>query len=591
MTVQDEPAHDGVEKSLRRVPAGLVLALALLTGLIYFFPTLVYWTRNPVAYFSVTAPDEDYYAAVASSTAAGKWFSANPFLADQEHAHGVGPETLAFLPRFASAFLIRLFGLGISFSVIGFLAPFVIFLLAYTLLNSITRNSLWGLAGAFGLLLLPYYLAPLVYTAKTITSLFVSSPHLKMDLPQVAYHLAYSRRYNPALSAVAFYAFLWLHWRAASTGRRIPALAAGLVGGLLFYCYFYFAVGACSIAGLWALTCFLGARERLRAAALVVFIQVLVGIPFLILVFQNMTRYKTAFAQEIHTPFLQWPHILATVLAVALVFLTKESSVVKFWLTAVGVAPVIAMNQQVLTGLSVEPWHFTPFLVGPLSSFILCAGAAGFLPEKLRVSRIAALGFIVVAISFGGTAQLTVASSWVLKGNNVAQLDSVFRTIRSSTSPSDVLLLGPDVTSPSWAVAATQRPVFAANYMGSFPSNDPMEYRRRGLCYYWLLGYDLKRFETGPASDTLSLVYTPEGFTYLFYPRLLSQQVKNARVAEFRTCLEDPRICCRPEYRVSWLVESNAVPFDRTRLMQLFWVGAATPVGGCKIARLERRSP
>src|SRR5207244_4740122 len=107
---------------------------------------------------------------------------------------------------------------------------------------------------------------------------------------------------------------------------------------------------------LWALTCFLGARERLRAAALVVFIQVLVGIPFLILVFQNMTRYKTAFAQEIHTPFLQWPHILATVLAVALVFLTKESSVVKFWLTAVGVAPVIAMNQQVLTGLSVEPW-------------------------------------------------------------------------------------------------------------------------------------------------------------------------------------------------------------------------------------------
>src|SRR2546425_2243675 len=591
MTVQDEPAHDGVEKSLRRVPAGLVLALALLTGLIYFFPTLVYWTRNPVAYFSVTAPDEDYYAAVASSTAAGKWFSANPFLADQEHAHGVGPETLAFLPRFASAFLIRLFGLGISFSVIGFLAPFVIFLLAYTLLNSITRNSLWGLAGAFGLLLLPYYLAPLVYTAKTITSLFVSSPHLKMVLPQVAYHLAYSRRYNPALSAVAFYAFLWLHWRAASSGRRISALAAGFIGGLLFYCYFYFAVGACSIAGLWALTCFLGARERLRAAALVVFIQVLVGIPFLILVFQNMTRYKTAFAQEIHTPFLQWPHILATVLAVALVFLTKESSVVKFWLTAVGVAPVIAMNQQVLTGLSVEPLHFTPFLVGPLSSFILCAGAAGFLPEKLRVSRIAALGFIVVAISFGGTAQLTVASSWVLKGNNVAQLDSVFRTIRSSTSPSDVLLLGPDVTSPSWAVAATQRPVFAANYMGSFPSNDPMEYRRRGLCYYWLLGYDLKGFEGGPASDALSLVYTPEGFTYLFYPQLLTQEVKDAKVAEFRTCLEDPRSCCRPEYRASWLVESNAAPFDRARLMELFWVAAATHVGGYEIARLERRSP
>lgn len=591
MTVQDDTVHGGVEQSFRRVPTGLVLALALLTGLIYFFPTLVYWTRNPVAYFPVTAPDEDYYAALASSAAAGKWFSANPFLVDQEHARGVGAETLAFLPRLASAFLIHLLGLGISFGVIGFLAPFVIFLLAYTLLNSITRNSLWSLAGAFGLLLLPYYPAPLVNTAKTVVSLFVSSPHLKMNLPGVDYNLAYSRRYNPALSAVTFYAFLWLHWRAASTGRRIPALAAGFVGGLLFYCYFYFAVGACAIAGLWTLTCLLGARERFRTAALVVFVQVLVAVPFLILAFQNMAHYKPAFAQEIHTPWLQWPHIFATALAVALVFLTKERSVDKFWLAAVGVAPVIAMNQQVLTGVSVEPWHFVPFLVGPLSSFIFCAGAAGVLPEKLRVARIAALGFVVVAISFGATTQLTVTSNWVLKGNNVARLDSVFRTIRSSTSPSDVLLLGPDVTSPSWVVAATQRPVFAANYMGSFPSNDPMEYRRRGLCYYWLLGYDLKRFEDGPASDALSLVYTPEGFTYLFYPRLLTQQVKNAREAEFRTCLEDARSCCRPEYRANWLVESNAAPFDRTRLMQLFWVAAATPVGGYEITRLERRSP
>src|SRR5207302_5301342 len=137
------------------------------------------------------------------------------FLADQEHARGVGPETLAFLPRLASAFLIRLLGLGISFSVIGFLAPFIIFLLAYTLLKDITRNSLWSLAGAFGLLLLPYYLAPLVNTAKIAASLFVSGPHLKLNLSG----LAYSRRYNPALSAVAFYAFLWLHWKAASSGR------------------------------------------------------------------------------------------------------------------------------------------------------------------------------------------------------------------------------------------------------------------------------------------------------------------------------------------------------------------------------------
>src|SRR2546422_2855687 len=38
--------HDGVEQSIRRVPARLVLALALLIGLIHLFPTLVYWTSN-----------------------------------------------------------------------------------------------------------------------------------------------------------------------------------------------------------------------------------------------------------------------------------------------------------------------------------------------------------------------------------------------------------------------------------------------------------------------------------------------------------------------------------------------------------------
>ena len=168
------------------------------------------------------------------------------------------------------------------------------------------------------------------------------------------------------------------------------------------------------------------------------------------------------------------------------------------------------------------------------------------------------------------------------------EVDALVRAIKANTASTDVLLIGDNVASAQWMVAAAGRPVFVAFYVASFPSKTPGEYRLRGDCYYWLNGYTEAQFMGGPANNARSYVYAPEGFRYWFYPNLLTDEVKKLRTQEFDGCLSNPQGCCAPEFRADWLVESVNSPFDRNRLSQLYQVSPAENVGEFRISRLQR---
>lgn len=567
-------------------PWRIIGCLAVLTGLIYLYPTALYWTHHSSRYFPSTTYDEDYYAALASTTANGRPLTANPFLENYPARGRIGNEALMFLPRLATAGLIRATNLGIAFGAISFLSAFLIFPFVWAIVRDHTRSELWGYAGACGLLLLPFYLPPLAVLARSLVDLFHHGGGFKLDFEGGA---RYGRRYNPALSAILFYVFLWLHWKAVETGRRSKAVFAGVVGGLLCYAYLFFAVTGALISLLWVMAA-LWKKHSPRESLLLFGVQSCVALPFLVIILRNAGMYGNAFLNMTHAPFFPTTDILAALAPVtALVFL-RGLGRNELWLCAVVLGSILAMNSQVITGVSIEPWHYDTYLVIPLSLLAVCITCPALLLHWPRISR--TLGVVIVALAillgFAGQSH-ALDNSPIVAAAYPDALDSLYKEIRATTASTGVLLIGEDVGTASWMVAATGRPVFVSFYAASYPERSPNEYRKRALCYYWLKGYDAAGFASGPASDDRSYVYSPEGFRYWFHSLAFTDQVKQARTQEFQSCLGNPRSCCQADLRADWLVESSAAPFDRSRITELYLIGDETKVGNYQISSLHRR--
>jgi hypothetical protein len=566
-----------------------VFVLLAATALLYSWPNFAYYAAHGTRFFPATSFDEDYYAALAVSTAAGRGLTVNPLLGRTSPSAGLGTEGLQFVPRFVTAGLVRLFGLGLAFGIISLVVPIFVFLFAYRLSLSLARSHIWALASACGLLLLPFYLPPLHATASWLIHFF--SPRGSAEAPFLG-GVRYTRRYNPALSAVVFYAFLLVHWRAAKKRSVGLAIAAGLLGGLLFYCYIFFALSGLVMACIWAAAAFILFRDSLRSAIAGVGVQIFVAAPFFYLMLSGMHSFKNGFAIPSRTPWWPWTDILAIVVPLIVLFLYRRLTETPVWLLAVSVAPILCMNVQVLTGMSVEPWHYDAYIVVPLGIFVFSVVCGELLPSSLVIGRVAGVAVVALAITAGITAQHKTVRSLKQYSTAIApdRLRPIFDQIRQKAGAEDVILVGDDVASGPWVVAATGRQVFDSFYVASFPPADPTEYRARALCYYWLDGYDQNTFLAGPASEARSLLYATEGFRYWFYPRLWTDEIKQARAREFSDCLRNPTGCCLPRYRADWIIESAQRPLDRGRLTQLFYVNPVFSENGYSLAKLARKS-
>lgn len=566
-----------------------LLIVASLVAILYLLPTLVYWKQNGTAYFPVTSFDEDFYAAIAVSTATGHSLLANPLLGETGHPREIGTETVMFLPRLLAASLIRVFGLGLAFGLMSVLAPVAVFLLAYLLLRNFTDNHWWSLAGGCGLLLLPYYIPPIAATIHTILHWVFSRPGVLLGYPE---NLVYSRRYNPSLSAMLFFAFLLFHRKSSQGKDTLFAALAGVAGGLLFYSYLYFALAALVFSALYAGAALGLKKDAFRNATIVLVLQSLLAVPLFLILWINHRSYQMAFSVHSHAPVFPTTDILAVLLPLFLLAASRRGWPDSIWLACLGISPVIAMNSQIVTGMSVEPWHYDKYVIVPLSILLFCA-ACGILTKKdSRVGSLLAQAFICVALFAATLTQLHILRAGTLTGiMNTPQLSPVFQWIRGHTAPDDVLLMGDGVTTAPWMAAATSRRVFVSFYVGSFPPAFPDEYRERAYCYYWLQGLNADEFESGPETDTRSYLYAQDGFTFWFHPYLLTSAIKAQFAREYQACSDSPQGCCAHRFRADWLIESQAHPFDASRLSQLYEVQPAYSDGIYTVSKLTRIRP
>ena len=315
--------------------------------------------------------DEMAYASYLQSLIDGRPRKNDPYTGRDEAADASQYESLfsiQFFPAYLAAIPARVFGLSASqmMPVLSFVSAFLTALAMFWLIVSMTEDSLKAFAGTLVVLVG----SALVVGLGAVNSFYeggVSYPFFP-----------YLRRYIPSLSfpfLFAFFACLWNGLKSVEKNKRIIYSAlSSLCFASLVFSYFYVWTSAAAV--LFGLTLFVVVfrTENWRRDFLFLAITgafcVLSLIPYAVLLSsRNQTMDKAQLLVLTRNPdLLQKVEIVGyfvlilTALALWLKF-TKLADRKAYFIAAFAFAPLLVFNQQILTGRSLQPFHYEFYVI------------------------------------------------------------------------------------------------------------------------------------------------------------------------------------------------------------------------------------
>jgi hypothetical protein len=348
---------------------GVLAALTLM--LLALYPQIHLWVhegRNWAGAYAYFDRDEVAYSAYLQALIDGRPRRNDPYTGYDQHGVAL-PESLfsiQFVPPYMAAIPARFLGLSASTVFIA-LMPVVAVLSAlalFWLLAMITSNSRLAAVGVLVILCLPTLLSGQGPIGVLLGEQFGWS------------YLPFLRRYLPGLPFPFFLAMFGLVWRAISTGRKqalVASLGAGLIVALLNFSYFYLWSGAIAWLGCFAIVWLIarpdGWERLLYCLSLTGAISLLAAIPYLLLV-RDRAEHSDQIQAMVHTrsPDLFRPsEVFAFILlATTAYFIARRRVSLKdekvLFLISFLLLPFVVFNQQILTGRSLQPFHYEEFV-------------------------------------------------------------------------------------------------------------------------------------------------------------------------------------------------------------------------------------
>jgi hypothetical protein len=285
--------------------------------------------------------------------------------------------------------------LGLSVTQINLLAklplPLVIWLLVYAFCYTLSGSRLHALLGAAGGMLAIAFMSPGSEVLGTV----------------------WGRPINPQVSGIILFGVLWALYRLHSGHRHLwlfGIVAAGTGAALYISPYVWSFLGAC-IVGLviWAMV----QKEFRRAMEYCAtgLAALMCAVPFILnyIAAQTHPGHESALlAQEVlasHAPAIGvW--VVALVL---LLFAGKRLLNATSWsfLLVCALSLIAVLNQQVLTGLHIQPGHYHWYITKPLAGIVLALVCCGLLTRYFR-SRETLIVSVALLALFAGTAYAQV---------------------------------------------------------------------------------------------------------------------------------------------------------------------------------------
>lgn len=359
------------------------LAATVLT-LLALVPQLHFWFvrgRDWNGAYATLQGDEFLYSAYINALIDGRPRRNDPFTgSDSVHASPLPESTFSiqFLPSFVIAGLARVCGASASAAFIALIGVAGLFasLSVFWLLTSITGDSRLAAVGVIFVLCLGALAG-----GQGLIGLLLKPGVTLLGLP-------FLRRYQPAAIFPLFFVFCALLWQALNNGDKrrgwLYSALAGLTLALLVFSYLYLwtAAGAWlgCLATLWL---YLRPKEE-RGRAVGVFITTATIAIFALIPYTYFVSHRAASLDEAQTlafthrpdPF-RAPEIIAALILVAVMLAVRRSKVQRndprvIFAASFALLPLVLFNQQVLTGRSMQPYHFESFV----ANYVVLIGLA-----------------------------------------------------------------------------------------------------------------------------------------------------------------------------------------------------------------------
>ncbi|MGH9873625.1 MAG: hypothetical protein ACRD9S_14345 [Pyrinomonadaceae bacterium] len=304
-------------------------------------------------------------------------------------------------------------------------------------------------------------------------------------------YLPFLRRYLPAAPFPFLFCYFALIYRmATAAGKRaaiLYALGAGCLFAALVFSYVYhwsFAfVWTFCLAVIW-LRFSADRRQVLPLFALIAILMLASLAPYLYLMSRlGTTTTDVHFLAASHAPDLfRLPEIigLLTLAVLALLIirgnLKTDQPAVMFAL-AFTATPFLVFNQQILTGKSLQPFHYEVF-VGNYTALLAAFLTVWFVWQRFRprMARALALGFGCAAI-LSGSAEAVLLSRHQMKGNLISdgarpallRLAEVGRNSREPRLDTGSVVYAPNFVVANALPATAPQAVLWAQYLFLFP--------------------------------------------------------------------------------------------------------------------------
>lgn len=342
--------------------------------------------------------DEWVYSAYVQALIDGRPRRNDPYTGRDERPGQPQPESLfsiQFVPAYLIAMPARALGISSStaFILLGIVASFLSCLAGFWLLANITQDEKLASAGALVVLTFGALAA-----GQGLVHLFISGSNYSF--------LPFLRRYEPLAPFPLFFVFCTLAWKSLNDRHDSLAwpLMAGLCFALLIFSYFFLWTPALAwlicLAILWFIIKSDERRRGIRSFAIILLCAVAALIPYAILV--SRRSHTMDAGQKLilsHAPDLfRVPELLGLAVVALLAFGIKRGRVAArtpatIFAASFALTPLLVFNQQIITGRSLQPFHYEWFIANYLAliglvitSILLWRGSDVTKPVRYRVA-------------------------------------------------------------------------------------------------------------------------------------------------------------------------------------------------------------
>jgi hypothetical protein len=366
--------------------------------------------------YSINDLDEPFYAAYAQSLIDGKPRRNSPISGAEDAFQTPQKESYLSIQFFASyplAIIAKLFGISISNAMIllSLIAGFLSALTLYWLFYLFSQNAAVAFVGTVSVL---FGGAIAAGQGSVIQMFFPESVHFP-------HSLIFLRRSVPATGFPSLFLFFIFVFKTLTSEKKNTGLwliLSVFCFSFTVYSYFYFWTTAlawiCILTTLWTSVHFEEIQKYKKHLLLLLLGIIGSLIPYFILASNRSIDVDSALSLSItHEPdlwripeLLSYLTIALILLAVKFKHLVLNDKKTVFLLSFAFVAPVV-FNQQILTGRSLQPFHYEFFCANYISLFALLMTGFTILQKKTDFQTLSKMlllfGTIVILIGYFDT--------------------------------------------------------------------------------------------------------------------------------------------------------------------------------------------